>query len=120
AGPNLSLVFDAISENGSLEASAAAITASKGVVASVLGAVKSPLPHVKIIASGARLAYDQPDVGKKIFEALQGLLDRGELIPNPVTIMPGGLNGVEAGWELGRTHAISGEKLVYRIADTVF
>jgi len=38
--------------------------------------------------------------------------------PNKVTIVPGGLTGIPEGFRLMREQLISGEKLVYRIADT--
>lgn len=73
------------------------------------------------------------------YEVLNALLKSGKLVPNKVKVLPGGLNAVRQGWELGQAHKvcppgmcrtqslmrvrhlqISGEKFVYRIADTAF
>jgi hypothetical protein len=47
------------------------------------------------------------------------LLAAGKIKPHPVKVMPGGLNGVTAGWDLYRQGKISGEKLVYRIGGSL-
>ncbi|KAF8533947.1 chaperonin 10-like protein [Trichophaea hybrida] len=46
------------------------------------------------------------------------LLNAGKIKPHRTKVMPGGLNSVKAGWELYRDGKVSGEKLIYRIADT--
>jgi len=121
AGPNLSLVYDAIAEGGSVEGSIASITSPSGGIVAVVLPVPREEGNVKVIPTGARLAFEKPaEVGKPTYQVLQELLDSGALIPNPVKIVEGGLRGVQHGWELGRDHKVSGEKLVYRIADTVF
>jgi hypothetical protein len=115
--------------------------ASGGSVAAIL-----PVPagvstaKVKIVQTGAIKAQEDPENGKVVYSVLQELLNRGALIPNRVKVIPGGLNGVAHGFELGRQHKVryllflawhasphlmfqipkkvSGEKLVYVIADT--
>jgi len=120
AGPNLSLVYDAISEGNSPELSVKSVTAaSGGSVAAIL-----PVPagvsteKVKIVQTGAIKAQEDPENGKAVYGVLEELLSRGTFIPNRVKIIPGGLNGVAHGFELGRQHKVSGEKFVYVIADT--
>lgn len=45
-------------------------------------------------------------------------LDEGILKPNRVRIMPNGLDSVQEGVLMLRDKKVSGEKLVFRIADT--
>ncbi|EJD44932.1 GroES-like protein [Auricularia subglabra TFB-10046 SS5] len=125
AGSNLSRVYDAISEKGSIEASAASITSPGGgtisVVLPVPETVEKALPAgVKTVAAGARRVGESPEVREKVYAALDALLQSGKLVPNPVKVIPGGLNGVKEGLLLGKAGKISGEKLVYRIADSKF
>ncbi|EJT98636.1 GroES-like protein [Dacryopinax primogenitus] len=121
AGPNLSKVYDSISENGSIEASVASITAPSGVVAAIL----TPKPEqstasVKVVQTGAIRAQENPEIGKRVYGVLTALLEKGLLVPNPVKVIPGGLLGINEGLQLGREHKVSGEKLVYVVADTKF
>ena len=46
------------------------------------------------------------------------LLPQGLLKPNKVTKIPGGLNGVEEGFQRMMENKIAAEKLVYTIAET--
>ncbi|KZO93630.1 GroES-like protein [Calocera viscosa TUFC12733] len=121
AGPKLSLAYDSISENGSIEASVASITASTGKVAAIL----PPKPEqstdtVKVIQTGAIRASENALIGQRVYGILSALLETHTLIPNPVKVIPGGLLGINEGLQLGREHKVSGEKLVYTIADTKF
>ncbi|EJD44938.1 GroES-like protein [Auricularia subglabra TFB-10046 SS5] len=123
AGPSLSRVYDAISENGSIEASAASITSTGGgtvnIILGISDSVADTLPkNVKIASAGARLVAQSADVREKAYSALNGLLQSGKLIPNTVKIIPGGLNGVKDGLLLAKAGKVSGQKLVYRIAET--
>jgi len=120
AGDKLSLVLDAISENGTIEQSAESVTAGSGIVATVLPVPNKDFGSVKVLVAGARLAFEHPETGKVVYKTFHEHLDTGILIPNPQRIIPGGLNGVEEGWKLGLAGKISAEKLVYRIADTKF
>ncbi|KZO93631.1 GroES-like protein [Calocera viscosa TUFC12733] len=125
AGPNLSLAYDSISENGSIEASVASITASTGKVAVIL----PPEPEkysdqstdsVKVVHTGAIKASDNPLIGQRVYGILSALLETHTLIANPVKVIPGGLLGINEGLQLGREYKVSGEKLVYTIADSKF
>ncbi|EJT98631.1 GroES-like protein [Dacryopinax primogenitus] len=122
AGANLSKVYDCISEHGSIEASVGSITTTgTGVVAVIL----TPKPEqststVKVLHTGAKQAELYPEVGKRVYALLEYLLERGTFVPNPVRVVPGGLLGANEGLKLGREHRVSGEKLVYRVAETQF
>ncbi|KAF8530064.1 GroES-like protein [Hysterangium stoloniferum] len=122
AGDKLSRVYDAISENGSVENAAKVITAPSGRVSVILD-VPTPDPsteNVKVVQTGAAKAGTDPEIGQRVYGLLQASLDQGKFTPNRVKVIPGGLLGVNEGFQLGRTHKVSGEKLVYRIADTKF
>jgi len=121
AGSGLSLVYDCISENGSAQASIACITAPSGNVALIL-----PPPadlstvRVKVVFTGAGPAARDKAIGERVYGLLIALLERHAILPNQVRVIPGGLLGVNEGLQLGREHKVSGEKLVYRVADTKF
>ncbi|KZT38375.1 hypothetical protein SISSUDRAFT_1047043 [Sistotremastrum suecicum HHB10207 ss-3] len=123
AGPNLSKVYDAVSEGGTVEASVKSITSSSEGKVVIILPLPSPDPStasVKVIATGTSKATEIPALGEAVYWYLGELLSRGILIPNKFKIIPGGLSGVNEGLSLQRRHKISGEKLVYRIADSKF
>ncbi|KZS95260.1 GroES-like protein [Sistotremastrum niveocremeum HHB9708] len=123
AGPNLSKVYDSVSENGSVQASVQSITSPTGGKVAIILGLPTPDPstsNVKVVATGARKAQEVPAVGEASYWYLAELLNKGTFIPNKVKVIPKGLLGVNEGFDLQRQHKISGEKLVYRIADTPF
>lgn len=135
AGPGLSLVLDMIGTVETIEDSADSITApGGGTIASVL-IMPSPSGELvvapeettaKLAARGIKLTpawawhIDQAPVRERTFDVLKQFLESGKLIPNRVKVMPGGLNSVPEGLRLAQAGKISGEKLVYRVADTIF
>ena len=48
----------------------------------------------------------------------EGLLAEGKIKAHPPSVRGGGLRGILDGWEAMRKGKVSGEKLVYRVADT--
>ncbi|KAL1970223.1 hypothetical protein VTN77DRAFT_5383 [Rasamsonia byssochlamydoides] len=57
--------------------------------------------------------------GREWFLCAQRMLDRGEIVPHPARVGEKiGLEGVLDGLELLRKRAVSGEKLVYRVAES--
>lgn len=57
-------------------------------------------------------------LGKSMFKALEGLMERGEIRPTRVEVVEGGLAGVDGGLQRLLAGKISGTKLVVRIAET--
>ena len=49
----------------------------------------------------------------------EGLLADGKIKVHPTSVRGGGLSGVLDGWQAMREGRVSGEKLVYRVADTL-
>ncbi|KII87431.1 hypothetical protein PLICRDRAFT_112571 [Plicaturopsis crispa FD-325 SS-3] len=93
----------------------------------IVGAVEAALEgHGTLRYVCARhhfLARDPPDRNRRAEESgrhvdFPCLLEAGTIQPNRVRVIPGGLAGVSAGMDILRREAISGEKLVYRIAET--
>ncbi|EJD44942.1 GroES-like protein [Auricularia subglabra TFB-10046 SS5] len=133
AGPKLALVFDAIGEDGAIEASAECIGVSEGglIATSLMMPTPSgellPVPEetsatlaargIKVVEAWA-LHVELPDVRQQTYDILERLLQSGKLVANPVKVIPGGLNGIKEGLRLSRENKVSGEKLVYRIAET--
>ncbi|KAA1476127.1 NAD(P)-binding protein [Dentipellis sp. KUC8613] len=58
------------------------------------------------------------DLGVAFFENAARWLQEGRLKPNPVTVRPGGLSGIQDGLDFMKAGKVSGSKLVYRVADT--
>lgn len=56
--------------------------------------------------------------GTKWFETMQRLIDAGKIRPHPPRVMPGGIEGILDGVEIMRKKEVSGEKLVYLIANS--
>lgn len=123
-GQGVKYVFDAVSEN---ETHAVAARALEGVQGAVYGHVlplsddelKAFPDNVRVVRIMCRSAYDDEAAeGEKWFDWLGPALERGELKPQRVTIVSGGLAGVSEGLRRLEHHEVRGEKLVYRIKDT--
>ena len=56
------------------------------------------------------------EFAKTWFTTVQQLLDEGELKPHPLKVMGGGLPAVFEGTDLLKKNAVSGQKLIYRLA----
>ncbi|KAH9947429.1 chaperonin 10-like protein [Amylocystis lapponica] len=56
--------------------------------------------------------------GIEFVKALPGLLEEKAIVPNPVEILPGGLEGVKSGMDRMRKDEVSGQKLVVRPQET--
>ncbi|EPQ55118.1 NAD P-binding protein, partial [Gloeophyllum trabeum ATCC 11539] len=54
-----------------------------------------------------------------LFAALPDLLAKGDIKPNPVKVIPGGLNGIAAGWKELEEGRVSGQKLIVCPQETV-
>jgi len=82
---------------------AAAKTADKRVV-HVYGGVNAPQNRV---------------FGKGLYAQLATLLEKGELQPNPVEVLPGGLAGIVGGLDRLHNNLVSGKKLIGHPQETV-
>ncbi|TFY70031.1 hypothetical protein EVG20_g2901 [Dentipellis fragilis] len=128
-------VFDAISEGGSIELAAKTLRKDgPRRLALVLPLDVSNFdPSVDyyfsapaalfghdIVFAGIYLARNKAEfeLGVDFFENAARWLEEGRLKPNPVTVRPGGLSGVQAGLEFMKAGKVSGTKLVYRVAET--
>jgi hypothetical protein len=75
---------------------------------------------VKIETIGAILASRRPEIGKSVYHFLSEVLEKGLYQGAQVKVIPKGLLGIHEGFELGRRHKVSGEKLVYIVRETPF
>ncbi|KAL8286378.1 hypothetical protein RQP46_004395 [Phenoliferia psychrophenolica] len=119
-GGKLSLVVDAISENGSTELAAKSIGPDGGIINVVLPVDDSVLhgrKDVKILSAGARIVFERPEI-LDAYRFLVDALEQKVFVPNRIEVIPGGLLGVNEGFRRQRAHEISGVKLVYRVRDT--
>jgi len=119
-------VFDAISENGSLETTLRFLDPS-GTVSTVLPPklfardkenYEYP-PSVKAFNSAAPQIFStHKDFGYLWSRYLGRLLEDGRLTAHPYEVIPGGLNGVLTGLQKLKDGKASAVKYVYRIEDT--
>ncbi|EPQ54186.1 GroES-like protein [Gloeophyllum trabeum ATCC 11539] len=92
------------------------------------GAVVFTLPlAIKVGAQGKKRVINvfgavaipsQQKTGAGLYAALEGLLANGELKPNPVRVLPGGLNGVVDGLREMEEGRVSGYKLIVHPQET--
>jgi NADPH2:quinone reductase len=126
-GTKVSNIFDAISEDGSLEVTLRLIDPNGGTIVTVLPPklfardkenYKYP-PNVKGINSALpRVHSTHKDFGYLWSRYLGRLLEDGRLSAHPYEIIPSGLNGVLTGLKKLRDGQASAVKYVYRIEDT--
>jgi len=57
-------------------------------------------------------------IGRVLAQHLPALLEAGDIVPNQVEIVPGGLNGVVPGLDRLRNNLVSGKKLIIRPGET--
>ncbi|KAA1476180.1 GroES-like protein [Dentipellis sp. KUC8613] len=129
------VVFDAISEGGSVELSAKSLRPNGprkiGVVLPLKEDELDPSIEYSLILCASLLgvqvnffgrAYprDERDVqfGLEFYEQITSWLRDGRFRGNPYTVQHGGLAGVQNGLVFMKSGKVSGTKLVYRIADT--
>jgi NADPH2:quinone reductase len=126
-GSKVPIVFDAISENGSLEATARFIEPKGGIVGTVLppkmfAKDKENFSYpdgVDASSSAVMLVHStHKDFGYLWSRYLGYLLESGRLKAHPYEIIPGGLNGVITGLKNLKEGKASALKYVYRIEDT--
>lgn len=120
--------FDAVSEHGTFQRVAYAMHQNGGGHITVLLPVSDE--EKEYISSDVTLtrtfvgdAHNPKAEGgqgfaAKYFKLAGEWLDAGLLKPQKVTIVPGGLSGVEEGLRRLQEGEVSGEKLVYRISET--
>ena len=120
-------VFDAVGPTGhrQLAAQATAALGGPNFLASVHPAGEAdPTPDsvtFTFVGVGGFHNPDKPDVqalGTVLSRLVGGWLESGELKPQKVTVVPGGLAGVSEGLKKYEEGRVSGEKLVYRIKET--
>ncbi|KAI0632729.1 GroES-like protein [Trametes polyzona] len=121
AGGHIGVVYDAVSETDSLEAAYSA-TSPTGDLVVVL---TTPIPGFDEkskkrvhLAHGAFITPINHAVGKSLLAALPRLLESGDIKPNPVEIVEGGLPSIPKALERLRNNQVSGKKLVVKPQET--
>ncbi|GAA5886594.1 hypothetical protein JCM5296_005341 [Sporobolomyces johnsonii] len=128
-GGRIHHVYDAVSEGGTLEVVAAALSKTGGAGAAG-GKFTHVLPYseeqIAALPEGVtahhttcNTAYEgDSEFAEHWFGRVGEWIERGEFKSQRVTVVPGGLAGVEEGLRRLQQHEVKGEKLVYRIAET--
>jgi len=118
--PNLRYAYDAISENGSTESTLECLSHSTPEAVIVLE-FKGALPaHAKVHNVLAGIVYFPGHEAEleSLTELWAILMQEGKIQPNPVKIMPDGLNSIDEGFDMMRRGKVSGQKLVYHPWET--
>lgn len=125
AGGQIRHVFDAISESGSIDAISHGLGSQGGTVAHVLDYSETQLAslpvNIKLERISSASAHNDPvdmEAVRQYFVKLGGWLKEGSFKGQKVTVVAGGLSGVEEGLKRLRNGQVRGEKLVYRISET--
>ncbi|XXG98041.1 hypothetical protein Hte_004358 [Hypoxylon texense] len=126
-GSKVPYVFDAISENGSLEATLRFVDLNGGTISTVLppklfAKDKDSFEYpagVRAFNSAVPLVHSTlRDFGYVWSRYLSRLLEDGRLKTHPYEVIPGGLNGVLTGLQKLKDGKASAVKYVFRIEDT--
>jgi NADPH:quinone reductase-like Zn-dependent oxidoreductase len=134
-GEKLQYAFDAVSENGTIEQVSSLIEKDMkdARVVLVLFPNDEVPEHISFVQTnvfscygleqkfGPRTLPASPEdkaFAVEFFERLEEWLREGRIIPNKITVVPGGLEGVKEGFRRMREKEVSGEKLVFRISET--
>jgi len=135
-GEKLQYAFDGVSEDGTTKQLASLIESDVKDARIVLVLYPSEeLPsHIQYLQTtvfscygeeqkfGTRILPAVPEdraFVERFFPKLEEWLEEGnKIMPNKITVVPGGLEGVKEGFRRMRDKEVSGEKLVFRIADT--
>lgn len=128
----LRLAFDTVADKSSAKFCGDALSADGGDYCSLLP-VKVPRKNVNSHQTMAYTVFGEPfDFGdstipevpedkafaEEFFPVAERLLADGKIRPHPQTVGAGGLRGVLDGMQRMREGKVSGEKLVYRVAET--
>jgi NADPH:quinone reductase-like Zn-dependent oxidoreductase len=133
-GEKLQYAIDAVSENGTTGQLAQLVSEdSNGVIVLVLYPSEELPSYISFPQTSVFCCYgkeqlfgtriipasaEDKDLAIRFFERLEEWLEQGKIVPNKVTVVPGGLGGVSEGFRRMREKEVSGEKIVYRIAET--
>lgn len=132
----LQYAFDAVSENGTTGQIASLIspdTKDARIVLVLYPSEKLP-EYIQYPQTSVYSCYgEELRVGERVLPAnledkefalkffprlVEWLREGGKIIPNKIAVVPGGLEGVKEGFRRMREKEVSGEKLVFRIAET--
>lgn len=126
-GSKAPCVFDAISENGSLEATLRFVDPNGGTISTVLppklfakdkGSFEYPAGVTAINSAVPLLHATRKDFGYVWSRYLSRLLEDGRLKAHPYEVIPGGLNGVLTGLQKLKDGKASALKYVFRVEET--
>ncbi|KAI0057242.1 dehydrogenase [Artomyces pyxidatus] len=130
-GGKLRHVVDAISEGPTPDLVAGAMSEDGGIAAIILPPPTSH-PNVKLAHTcvydllGADFDFPQKNTatpeqkvwGKKVAKLLEGILEQGHIKPNPVYLLPNGLESVADGFQYMKEGKVRAQKVTYSVADT--
>ncbi|UJR16841.1 hypothetical protein I4U23_003740 [Adineta vaga] len=135
ANNELAYAIDCISEKETIKQVCATLTGKNPQVVTILPRISNEIPsyikeHSVLMYTifgheihAFRKVYEARPEDKRFAENFYKLLSdyllpNGLLIPNRVTKIPGGLNGVEQGFKRMMDNKVAGEKFVYSLAET--
>lgn len=122
-GGKIRYAYDVVSEGGTLETIANAFETNGGKITYTLNYTEEQLAKLPSNITTSRTMVgtahaEDADFAQDYYEKAGKWLEEGKLKPMKVTVVPGGLGGVAEGLRRLQENEVSGEKLVYRIAET--
>ncbi|THV06348.1 GroES-like protein [Dendrothele bispora CBS 962.96] len=128
ANGKLKHAVDCISEGSTPQLISDSLSPEGGTVSAILE-YETVRPEVKVVFSLGYYLFGKPlgdftpttgmtDFGTTSSKLISKLLAEGKIVPAPLKIYPNGLADVPEGLEFMKSGKVSGEKIVYRIADT--
>ncbi|THV06350.1 dehydrogenase [Dendrothele bispora CBS 962.96] len=119
---------DCISEGSTPQLISDSLSPEGGTISAILK-YDTVRPEVKVVFSLAYYLFGKPfgnftpttemtEFATKSSKLISKLLAEGKIVPAPLKIYPKGLADVPEGLEFMKSGKVSGEKIVYRVADT--
>ncbi|KAF9218705.1 GroES-like protein [Gyrodon lividus] len=110
----ISLVYDAVSHQDTQQLGYDVLAEGGHIVIMLPSSIKEVQASGKKIVSvlGNVHQPEHREIGRALARHLPGLIEAGEITPNQVEVVPGGLDGVAPGLERLKNNLVSGRKLI--------
>ncbi|KZV63567.1 dehydrogenase [Peniophora sp. CONT] len=129
SGGKIRVAIDTISEQGSVKIIAPALSPEGGKIATILPYNEEDIASLGLnmthqLSSAYDLNEDRPDAPSRLADAAKycklatQLLAEGKIKPTPIRVWEKGLQGINNAMQYMIDGKVSGEKIIFRIADT--
>ncbi|KAF9233967.1 chaperonin 10-like protein [Melanogaster broomeanus] len=113
-GHPISLVYDSVAHEDTQQLGYDTLAEGGHIVVVLPPSIKEAPGSTKrvVTASGRVHAAQNRGIGRALARHLPGLLEQGDIKPNNVEVVPGGLEGVQRGLDRLKSNSVSGTKLI--------